>query len=403
MSESIDPQVILQKLTSTIDADIESLSKAESFALPLISISEITYICDKALDAVRMESIQLDLKSEIIIVGDLHGHFLDLLRIFKNYGFPPKTNYLFLGDYVDRGEFSIETVTLLCLLKGMYPKNVFLIRGNHEFDSLCRYSGFYGEINDLYGTSAHDVYHRFLDIFSYLPISAIIDNKYICVHGGLGPKLTCLKQLREFQRPLLDYDEEVLDALLWSDPSSTVDYYETSTRGSGFFYGKQAVIQFLQNTKLDVIIRGHECVQNGVNIDFGGKLITVFSASNYCGLVGNNSGVLLIKTDGTYQALILPSLGYPRRQKPQSVKVTTPALIKPLSVIHKAQSAHRLFSQNAAIARPNKSPSRNGGPTSGVSSSGSIVERGRGIIKKMSLAYIQTRKDERSASNSLLL
>ena len=400
MSEKIDPQSIVDKLTISIDADLEGLSHADTFAIPALTVDEIKLATDKALNAVRMESIQLDLKSEILIVGDLHGHYLDLLRIFKTYGFPPKTNYLFLGDYVDRGEFSVETITLLCLLKGMYPKNLYLIRGNHEFDSLCRFSGFFAELGDLFGKEAPELYHRFLEIFSYLPISAIIDNKYICVHGGLGPKLTSIKQLREFQRPLLDYDEEVLDALLWSDPSPTVDYYETSTRGSGFFYGKQAVKEFLENTKLEVLIRGHECVQNGINIDFEGKLITVFSASNYCGLVGNNSGVLRIETDGTYTPLILPALGYPSRNKPAPIKTAMPSLRdKPVSIIKKAQSAHRIFNQNANIARPSKAISKNVGST-GVGSAGSF---NKGIGRKMSLAYIQARNTERAQNKSLLL
>ena len=402
MGETLDPQSIIDKLTISIEADLDGLSHADAFAIPSLSVDEIKLATDKALNAVRMESIQLDLKSDILVVGDLHGHYLDLLRIFKTYGFPPLTNYLFLGDYVDRGEFSVETITLLCLLKGMYPKNLYLIRGNHEFDSLCRFSGFYAELGDLYGKDGSDLYHRFLDIFSYLPISAIIDNKYICVHGGLGPKLTSLKQLREFQRPLFDYNEEVLDALLWSDPSPTVDYYETSTRGSGFFYGKQAVAEFLENTKLEVLIRGHECVQEGISVDFDGKLITVFSASNYCGLVGNNSGVLRIQNDGNYTPLILPALGYPLRSRPLPVKTAVPSVReKPVSILKKAQSAHRLFNQNANIAKPSKIMSKAVG-SAGTGSSGSF---NKGISRKMSLAYIQARNGERSGniSKSLLL
>lgn len=347
--EDYNPQLILTTLTASMTSDIYKLSQKPEFQINAkISVKEVEKITAQALEVIRMESILLELTSDITVVGDLHGHFLDLLRIFKEYGMPPARKYLFLGDYVDRGEFSFETITLLLLLKTLYPKSVFLIRGNHEFDDLCKRSGFYDEMTEIYGAMGYDLYQKFLEVFSYLPLSAIIDNKILCVHGGLGPKLTDLKHLRQFQRPLLDFEEENLDAILWSDPSTTIQGFEVSSRGSGFFFGAASVANFLEKTNLKVIIRAHECVYDGYHEMFDGQLITVFSASNYCGLVQNQSAVLQI-SNGNITPFKLPPLGYAKRVK--TIIKSAPSLIRPSL----SGSTNPLLSRNSthSIAKAN--------------------------------------------------
>ena len=312
--EPTDIRKIMLTLTRHITSDINTLSQAsDSLALPPIKAREISDVLMKVEAIFKNEPVMLELPSPITVVGDLHGHFLDLIRIFKEYGMPPSRNYLFLGDYVDRGEFSTETVTLLFCLKILYPNNVYLIRGNHEFDALCKNGGFFEELGDIYGNT--DLYPKFLEAFSYMPISAIIDKNILCIHGGLGPSLYSTQQLKQLKRPINEFEEDsILGSILWSDPKDTCDNYEDSVRGSGYFFGESAFKEFADSQKINMIIRAHECVLSGFQSHFNGRLMTVFSASNYCGLVGNLSAVLMID-DGDITPKALMPLGYPMRSK----------------------------------------------------------------------------------------
>ena len=312
--EPTDVKKIMLTLTRLITSDVTSLSQTnESLTLPLIKAREISDVLMKVEAIFKSEPVMLEIASPITVVGDLHGHFLDLIRIFKEYGMPPSRNYLFLGDYVDRGEFSTETVTLLFCLKILYPNNVYLIRGNHEFDALCKNGGFYEELSDIYGNT--DLYPKFLEAFSYMPISAIIDKNILCIHGGLGPSLYSTYQLKELKRPINEFEEDsILGSILWSDPKDTCDNYQDSVRGSGYFFGESAFKEFADSQKITTIIRAHECVLSGFQTHFNGRLMTVFSASNYCGLVGNLSAVLMIN-DGDITPKALMPLGYPTRSK----------------------------------------------------------------------------------------
>merc|ERR1712100_426111 len=138
----------------------------------------------------------------ISLCGDVHGQYHDLLRIFRHCGYPPKTNYLFLGDYVDRGKKSLETIFLLFAYKIKYPENFFILRGNHESPSICRIYGFYDECKRRFDVS---MWRSFCDVFACLPVCATIDDRVICMHGGLSPDLLAggdqLEQVRHMVRP----------------------------------------------------------------------------------------------------------------------------------------------------------------------------------------------------------
>ena len=132
------------------------------------------------------------------VVGDMHGHFYDLLRTFEYRGFPPESNYIFLGNYVDHGKQSLETISLLLAYKIKYPENFFLLRGNHETGSISRTHGFYDECKRRYNIR---LWQTFIDVFNCMPVAAIVDEKIFCCHGGLSPDLNSMEQIRRIMRP----------------------------------------------------------------------------------------------------------------------------------------------------------------------------------------------------------
>ncbi|CEQ42451.1 SPOSA6832_04263 [Sporobolomyces salmonicolor] len=159
---------------------------------------EIKFLCTKAREIFINQPILLELEAPIKICGDIHGQYYDLLRLFEYGGFPPEANYLFLGDYVDRGKQSLETICLLLAYKIKYPENFFILRGNHECASINRIYGFYDECKRRYNIK---LWKTFTDCFNCLPIAAIIDEKIFTMHGGLSPDLQSMEQIRRVMRP----------------------------------------------------------------------------------------------------------------------------------------------------------------------------------------------------------
>lgn len=257
------------------------------------------------------EAVILDVHSPVVVVGDLHGHILDLYRILTIFGLPSqRRRYLFLGDFVDRGEFSIEVIIIVFILKVLFPDQIFIIRGNHEFEFLCSQCGFMTQMIDFFGDNT--LFNECETTFEYIPLAARIDNKILCVHGGIGPEFTSVSQLYSIRRPIDDYDG-IIDSLVWSDPNADVENgeYKQSTRGSGYLFGEKAVDAFMANNpNIEMIIRGHECVNEGVHFHFNNKICTVFSASNYCGIVGNQAGVLELTGPMQYKSRQFPPIDW---------------------------------------------------------------------------------------------
>lgn len=177
---------------------------------------EIKLLCIKAKPILLQQPMLLELEAPLKICGDVHGQYSDLLRLFEYGGFPPVSNYLFCGDYVDRGKQSIETISLLLAYKIQYPENFFILRGNHESAGINRIYGFYDECKRRYSIRLWKI---FSDVFNCLPVAALVDEKILCMHGGLSPELTDLQQIADLQRPCDVPDSGLLCDLLWSDPS----------------------------------------------------------------------------------------------------------------------------------------------------------------------------------------
>ena len=262
-------------LNSSTENTLEAL---RHHPLPFFSEHCLTMLCQDAKELFKSQPTLVEVNKSVNIVGDLHGSIFDLLRILK-LGTPDE-NYLFLGDYVDRGSYSVEVITLLFALAVTHPEQYTLIRGNHEFSAICSIWGFKESVMELY--RSEDLFNRFVDVFSYLPLAAVVDSTILCVHGGLSRRGRFLSDIAAIQKPITDYSENLfVKDLLWADVSQNGGFYVESQRVTGctnFGYG--AVKQFLNENNLTHIIRAHEYTPTGFKKNCKG-LITVFSASSY--------------------------------------------------------------------------------------------------------------------------
>ena len=232
----------------------------------LPSETQVTRACDKVIELLSHESTVLSIDAPVTIVGDVHGQFYDVLEIFRVNGELPHANYLFLGDYVDRGYYSLETLLYLILLKIVYPNRVFLIRGNHESVQITQVYGFYDECLRSYETPF--VYNKCVAVFEMLPLSAVVNNDTFTVHGGLSPRITKVDEIREISRPCdVPLVGTVLD-LLWSDPEEDITEWSASPRGAGFLFGKRPAEYFCKVNGFKSIVRAHQLVMEGYKHHF---------------------------------------------------------------------------------------------------------------------------------------
>ncbi|KAI3854362.1 hypothetical protein MKW98_010379 [Papaver atlanticum] len=251
--------------------------------------SEIRQLCIVSKEVFLSQPILLELEAPMNVCGDIHGQFSDLLRLFEYGGFPPESNYLFLGDYVDRGKQSIETICLLLAYKCKFPNNFFLLRGNHECASINRIYGFYDECKRRFSVRLWKI---FTDCFNCLPVAAIIDDKILCMHGGLSPEMESMDQIRAIERPVDVPDQGLICDLLWADPDRDIKGWGENDRGVSFTFGADKVAEFLKKHDLDLICRAHQVVEDGYEFFADRQLVTIFSAPNYCGEF-NNAGALM--------------------------------------------------------------------------------------------------------------
>ena len=267
------------------------LKKSKIIPKQVLSENEIKGLCLKSREVFLGQPNLLELEAPIKICGDIHGQFSDLLRLFECGGFPPDSNYLFLGDYVDRGTQSIESICLLLAYKIKFPLNFFLLRGNHESAIINRIYGFYDECKKRYSIKLWKV---FGDCFNCLPAAALIDDKILCMHGGLSPELSSFDQIRKLARPAEVPEMGLLCDLLWADPDKQVAGWEENERGVSYVFGEEVVSMFLKKHDIDLICRAHQVVEDGYEFFAKRQLVTVFSAPNYCGEFDNSAGILSI-------------------------------------------------------------------------------------------------------------
>ena len=257
-----------------------------------LSEEEIKFLCSESKNIFLKQPILLELGPSLNICGDIHGQFYDLLQLFELGGYPPEKNYLFLGDYVDRGKQSIETICLLLAYKIKYPENFFLLRGNHECSSVNRIYGFFDECKRRYSIK---LWKNFIDCFNCLPIAAVIEDTIFCCHGGLSPDLIFVNQIKNIIRPTDVPEYGMLCDILWSDPDNDAeDYFGYNERGISVTFSKKLLQRFLSDNNLELLCRAHQVVEEGYEFFGNNKCVTVFSAPNYCGMFDNSGAMMVV-------------------------------------------------------------------------------------------------------------
>ena len=241
-----------------------------------------------------------DVRAPVTICGDIHGQFYDLVELFRIGGRCPETNYLFMGDYVDRGYYSVETVTLLVTLKVRYRDRIFILRGNHESRQITQVYGFYDECLRKYGNA--NVWKFFTDLFDYFPLTAVVQGAVFCLHGGLSPSIDTLDTIRQLDRAQEVPHEGAMCDLLWSDPDERQGW-GISPRGAGYTFGQDVSEQFNHTNGLRLVSRAHQLVMDGYAWAHDKNVVTIFSAPNYCYRCGNQAAIMEVDEALAYKFL----------------------------------------------------------------------------------------------------
>ena len=256
--------------------------------------TDIKFLITKSKQIFLSQPILLELEAPLTVCGDIHGQYPDLLKLFQLGGFPPEKNYIFMGDYVDRGKQSIECICLLLCYKIKYDENFFLLRGNHECASINRMYGFFDECKKRYNVK---LWKAFVDLFNCFPIAACVDDKIFIVHGGLSPELKNLEQLQKIMRPTDIPEEGLLCDILWSDPDASANGWGPNDRGVSVTFNEKMIKNFLDKNDLDLVCRAHQVVEEGYEFFGNRTLVTVFSAPNYCEEFDNDGAIMEIDED----------------------------------------------------------------------------------------------------------
>jgi protein phosphatase len=302
---------VLDSLTALISRALTdySTSQPSTLSLPPIDPTIAKSICDSASRSFSAEPMLLDLTGQFFIIGDLHGHLLEFLRILSKFGLPPNTKYLLLGDVVDRGDFSLHTALYVLLLKALFPASFFVIRGNHESPDVNSTHGLLTEVMEIY--RSNDLFLAINRAFAAMPLAARVNGDMLCVHAGIGPRLDTLDQIAGVQRPPRAVDIEVQDAVTWSDLSLD----GRTARGRGGLFGEALVSDFLDRNRLRLLVRGHSAIRGGIEYRFSEKVVTVFSISRYCDQIPGVAGVLEVCEGRREVAHLLSALPFVRRKQ----------------------------------------------------------------------------------------
>lgn len=298
--------------------------------------SAIEWICCACTAQLMQCPNVLMLQSPITVCGDIHGQYHDLAPLFLSGGDSSTTQYLFLGDLVDRGSHSVEVLLTLLLHSLQHPGRFHILRGNHESRRVSATYGFYDECISKYGSAS--VWHRLTDLFDYLPIAAVVDQSVFCVHGGLSPHLPHVAHIELIDRVReIPQDGGPLADLMWSDPADDVEVAKTSAnghskrsssthnsgggnehehdgeddmlhqwavspRGGGYLFGSKATKRFLHHNALGWMVRSHQLCLEGWRTDHDNRVLTVWSAPNYCYRCGNAAAVALLSSPAAADA-----------------------------------------------------------------------------------------------------
>jgi serine/threonine-protein phosphatase PP1-1 len=292
-------------MSGQVDEWLEQIKKCSYLAE-----GDIKKLCEIVKELLMEEANVQPVSSPVTVCGDLHGQFYDVMD--------QGCNYIFLGDFVDRGYFSLETFTLLMCLKARYPDRITLLRGNHESRQITQVYGFYDECTNKYGNA--NVWKYCCSVFDFLSLAAIIDQRILCVHGGLSPDIRTLDQIRIIARATEIPHEGSFCDLMWSDPEE-VDTWAVSPRGAGWLFGKKVAAEFNHVNDLQLVARAHQLVQEGFKFHFSNKeVVTVWSAPNYCYRCGNVGSIMQIDDQLQTSFTIFSAVAEENRTMPAKIQ-----------------------------------------------------------------------------------
>mmetsp|Transcript_58715 Transcript_58715/g.190117 ORF Transcript_58715/g.190117 Transcript_58715/m.190117 type:complete len:319 (-) Transcript_58715:133-1089(-) len=310
-----DKQVSRPAASDAAGLDVDRCIQQLTECRPLLE-PELRQVCELAKEVLSGASNVQPVRCPVTICGDVHGQFHDLMELFRIGGFPPDTNYLFLGDYVDRGYFSVECVSLLFCFKVRFRERITVLRGNHESRQITQIYGFYDECMRKYGSQ--NAWKCFTDLFDYLPLTALVENKVFTQHGGLSPNIESLDDVRKIDRIQEVPHEGPMCDLLWSDPDDRLGW-GVSPRGAGYTFGQDISEKFNQSNGLTLIARAHQLIMEGYNWCHDQQVVTIFSAPNYCYRCGNQAAIMEIDEKMGYNFVQFdpaPRRGEPNIGKP---------------------------------------------------------------------------------------
>lgn len=359
-------------LDSIIDPVIKQGTEAEPTWVTFVEANLIKLTL-MAREAFLNQSTLLRIEPAINICGDIHGQLPDLLRIFETNGYPPETRYLFMGDLVDRGRYNIEVISMLFAMKLKYPESVYLLRGNHEDDSLTRVYGFMDECKRRYSMK---LWKSYVNAFDCMPLAAVVGSRIFCVHGGISPSMKHITEIEALERPSPVGSVGLRADLLWADPDASGlinSYVPNAERGCSFMFGKEAVIDFLKNNDLDLLCRAHEVAEDGYQFNFDRRAVTVFSAPNYSDAYTNSAAVMKVS-----ESLMCSFNVLQPKSKARAI-LTSPKVIKRRTSPVKRVSTKRTMSPKRRI-----SPKRKVSPTRTSPIRGSPIARRTSPIRKTS-------------------
>lgn len=292
------------KNRTMLELVINQIFLTSSYGCARVSTTVIRTVLDYIINVLKNDQTLVEMNGDVTIVGDLHGQMVNLVRALSAGQLNPTSKFVFLGDYVDRGQNSLEVIVLLYALKILYPNNICLLRGNHEAQLPSEPDGFYCECCKKANTS---IYEEFIKSFDYLPLAAIVNKSIFCVHGGISPHLDSVQQIREIRRPIGVPLRGLITDLLWSDPDPKCYTFGGNPRGQTVTWGKISSDRFLKRNHLKMIVRGHQVAIDGYKYPLTDRsVVTLFTASDPSFMASGKSCVMKVFfTENSYKFIDL--------------------------------------------------------------------------------------------------
>eukprot|EP00930_Biecheleria_cincta_P082354 TRINITY_DN72106_c0_g1_i1.p1 TRINITY_DN72106_c0_g1~~TRINITY_DN72106_c0_g1_i1.p1 ORF type:complete len:373 (-),score=53.57 TRINITY_DN72106_c0_g1_i1:99-1217(-) len=280
-----------------------------------LSEEECQQLCERVRKVLLKEPNIVQVRTPVTIVGDIHGQFLDFLNILAIGGPAPETTYLFLGNYINRGYDSLSTICLAFLLKARFPHKVTLLRGSHETLRLTQVYNFYDECLTRYGHAGPAVWRTFGNCFDALPLAAVIDDSFLCIHSGLSPSIDTLDGIRALTRDGEVPDEGPILDLLWSDPDDRCGWGFLG-RSTTYSFGEDITKTFLQHNGLELLVRSHQLVMDGSHWMHDKSLLSIWSAPNYCNRCRNQGALVEFDEHRQFNVNTFDAVPWPSHSTP---------------------------------------------------------------------------------------